>query len=116
MHSVIDFLAEMNTSLSLYRLISTDLIRLLQNPLAFPRIGLSSGPSVRGGVCRTPGRHCLADSKGGSLPVCGRGLHPGPCSLGPGLGASELAWGPGIPWQSGLVCCSCSTSKLGVSL
>src|SRR5216683_5176276 len=109
MRSVIDFLAEMNTSLSLYHLISTDLIRLLQNPPASLRIGLSFGPSVRWGECRTLGRRCLVSSRGVFLPVLGRGPCLGPCSLGPGLGASKLAWGPGTLWRSGPVCCSCST-------
>src|SRR6266851_4706499 len=108
MHSVIDFLAEMNTSLSLYRLISTDLIRLLQNPLAFPRTGLSSDPSVQGGGCRMLGRRCLAGSRGVSLLGPGRGLRLGPCSLGPVLGASGLAWGLDTPWQSGRLYCNCN--------
>src|SRR5216683_3750695 len=111
MRSVIDFLADMNTSLSLYHLISTDLIRLLQNPLAFPHIGLSSGPSVRGGVCRTLGRRCLAGSRGGSLPALERGLRLGPCSPGPGLGASGPSWGLGTPWRSGPLYCSCNTCE-----
>src|SRR6266851_4120219 len=102
----------MNTSLSLYHLISTDLIRLLQNPLVSLRIGLSFGPSARGGVCRTLGRRCLAGSRGVSLLALGRGPHLGPCSLGPELGASELTWGPGILWRSGPFCCSCSTFGL----
>src|SRR6266851_1103804 len=115
MRSVIDFLAEMNTSLSLYRLISTDLIRLLQNPPVSLRIGLSSGLSARGGGCRMLGRRCSASSRGVSLPALGRGLHLGPCSLRPGLGAAELAWGPGTLWQSDPVCCNCSTFGSGVS-
>src|SRR5216683_4980605 len=108
MRSVIDFLADMNTSLSLYHLISTDLIRLLQNPLVSPRTGLSSGPSVQGGGCRMLGRRCSAGSRGVSLLGPGRGLRLGPCSLGPVLGASRPAWGLGTPWRSGRLYCSCN--------
>src|SRR5216683_2532261 len=115
MRSVIDFLAEINTSLSLYRLISTDLIRLLQNPLVSLRIGLSSRLSVRGGVCRMPERRYQVDWRGVFLPVSGRGLHPGPCSLGPELGILALVWVLGTPWQSDPACCNCSTFGLGAS-
>src|SRR6266851_2689611 len=116
MCSVIDFLAEMNTSLSLYHLISTDLIRLLQNPPAFPRIGLSFGPSARVEGCRMLGRCCRVSSWGVSPLGPRRDLRLGPCSPGPGLGASGLAWGLGTPWQSGLVCCSYSICELRASL
>src|SRR6266851_1453921 len=112
MRSVIDFLAEMNTSLSLYRLISTNLIRLLQNPLSSLCTGLSSGLSVRGGGCRMLGRHWRVGSRGVSLPVLGRGLRPSPYNLGPGLGTSGLAWGLSIPWRNGLACYSYSISEL----
>src|SRR6266851_1893335 len=114
MRSVIDFLAEMNTSLSLYHLISADLIRLLQNPLVSLRTELSFGPSAQGEGCRMLERHYRADSRGVFPPVRWRGLRPGPYSPGPGLGASWLVWGHGTPWQSDPVCCSYNTSGLGV--
>src|SRR5216683_858843 len=97
MRSVIDFLAEMNTSLSLYHLISADLIRLLQNPLVSLHTGLSFGLSAQGGGCRMLGRRCRAGSWGVSPPVRWRGPHPGPCSPGLGLGASWLVWERGTP-------------------
>jgi len=51
MHSVIDFLAERNTSWSRYRLSSADLIRHWENPMFLPHISESA---------------CLSDRSGGS--------------------------------------------------
>src|SRR6266851_7303651 len=97
MRSIIGFLVEINTSLSLYCLISTDLIRLLQNPPVSLRIERSLHPFVRAEGCRMLGRCCQVGWQGGFLLGPAKGLRLSPCNLGHRFVGLSLIWAPGIP-------------------